>query len=151
MPTIISGYDSRDIYSADEFGLVYKALLTKSMHLKGEKCSGSKNSKLWLTGLAAADMCGEKIPIFVTGKSNKPRCFKGIKSTPCPCRYRAQKKSWMDSELSEEWVREQGRKSVLEGRKVALVIDNCTTHLNIANLKSITLPLLYFLLSSFDR
>ena len=104
LPTITSRYDSRDIYNADEFGLFYKALPTKSMHLKGEKCSGGKNSKIRLTGLAAANMCGEKILMFVVGKSNKPRCFKEIKSTPF--RYRAQKKSWMDSELFEELVRE---------------------------------------------
>ena len=67
------------------------------MHLKGEKCSGGKNSKICLTGLAAPNMCGEKIPIFVIRKSNKPHFFKGIKNTPC--RYRAQNKSWMDSEL----------------------------------------------------
>ena len=107
------------------------------MHLKGEECSGGKNSKIRLTGLAAANMCGEKIPIFVIGKSNKLRCFKWIKSTPC--RYRAQNKNWMDSKLFEKWVREQDRKFVLEGRKVVLVIDNCTAHPNIENLKSITL------------
>ena len=75
--------------------------------------------------------------MFVIGKSNKFRYFKGIKNTTC--RYRAQKKSWMVSELFEEWVREQDRKFALEGRKVALVIDNCTTHPNIESLKSITL------------
>ena len=35
------------------------------MHLKDEKCSEGKNSKTQLTGLAAAKMCGEKIPVFV--------------------------------------------------------------------------------------
>ena len=83
LPTIISHYNSRDTHNADEFGLFYKALPTKSMHLKDEKCSGSKNSKIRLTGLAAANMCGENIPMFVTGKSDKLRCFKGIKNTPC--------------------------------------------------------------------
>ena len=48
----------------------------------------------------------------------------------------------MDSELFEEWVREQDRKFSLEGRKVALVIDNSTAHPITGNLKSITL---YFL------
>ena len=48
----------------------------------------------------------------------------------------------MDSELFEEWVREQGRKFALEGHKVALIIDNCTGHLNIESLKSITLNFL---------
>ena len=60
LPAIISRYESRDIYSADEFGLFYKALPTKSMHLKGENCSGRKNSKIRLTGIAASNMCGKK-------------------------------------------------------------------------------------------
>ena len=140
LSTIISRYGSRDIYNADEFGLFYKELPTKSMYLKSEKCSGGKNSKIRMTHLAAANMCGEKVPMFVIGKSNKPHCFKGIKSTPY--RYRAQKKSWMDSKLFEEWVREQDRKFALEVRKVALIIDNCIVHLNIENLKS---RALYFL------
>ena len=83
LPNIISRYDSSDIYDADELGLFYKALPTKSMHLKGEKGSGGKNSKIQLTGLAAANIYVEKIPMLVIGKSNKVRCFKGIKSTPC--------------------------------------------------------------------
>ena len=78
--------------------------------------------------------------MFVLEKSHKPGCFKGIKITPC--RYRTQKKRWMDFKLFGEWVREQDRKFVLEDRKVALVIYNCTTHLNIDNLKLITI---YFL------
>ena len=139
LPTIICRCDSRDIYNSDEFGLFYKVLPTKSMHLKDEICSGGKNSKNQLTGFATANMCGEKIQMFVIGKSNKPHCFKGIKSTPCL--YRAQKKSWMD-EFFEEWVREQDRKFALEGCKVASVTDNYTTHPNIENLKSIAL---YFL------
>ena len=66
-----------------------------------------------------------------TGKSvnfpvTKPRCFNGVRNLPC--RYRAQNKSWMDSQLFEDWVREQDRKFEREGRKVALVVDNCPAH-----------------------
>ena len=42
-PTILSRYDLKDIYNADEFGLFYQALPTKTMELKGEKCTGGKN------------------------------------------------------------------------------------------------------------
>ena len=70
----------------------------KKLHLKGEKCSGGKNSKIRLTGRAAANMIREKLRMFVIGKSQKPRCFKHN----LPCRYRAEKKSWMNSELFEE-------------------------------------------------
>ena len=65
---------------ADEFGFFYKALPTKSMHLKGENCSGGKNGKTQLTGLAAAYMCGENIPISVLGKSSKPCSFRRLKA-----------------------------------------------------------------------
>ena len=85
-------------------------------------------------------MAGEKLPMFVIGKSKKPRCFKHIRSLPC-C-YRGQNKSWMNSELFEEWVREQDKNFEKEGRKVALIIDNCPAHPSIENLKSIHL---YFL------
>ena len=80
LPTIISRYDSRNIFNADEFGLFYKALPTKSMHLEGKKCSGGKHSKIRLTGLAAANMCRENILIFVIGKSNKPVALRGLKA-----------------------------------------------------------------------
>ena len=37
--------------------------------------------------MAAASPTGEKLPMFVIGKSMKPRSFKYVKSLPC--RYRA--------------------------------------------------------------
>ena len=91
LPTILSRYELMDIYNADEFGLFYQALPNKSFHFKGDRCSGGKHSKLRLTGLAASNAIGEKLPMFFIGKSAKPRCFKGIKNIPC--RYRWQKKS----------------------------------------------------------
>ena len=56
-----------------------------------------------------------------------------------PCRYRNQRKRWMDRVLFEEWVREMDMKCVSEGRKVALVINNCPARPQIVNLKSIKL------------
>ena len=69
LPTILSHYNSHHIYNAGEFGLFYRELPTKSMHFKVEKCRGCKNSKIRLTGYTVANMCGEKIPLFVIRKS----------------------------------------------------------------------------------
>ena len=80
LPTIISRCDSPDIYNEDEFGLFYKALPTKSMHLKGEKYSVGKNSMIRLTDLPAANMCGGKNPMFVIGKSSKSRRLRRLKA-----------------------------------------------------------------------
>ena len=107
LPTILSKYDLNKIYNVYEFGLFYRAQSNKSLHLKNENCVGGKHSKLCLTGLTAANAVREKLPLFVIGKSKKPRCFKHIKHLPC--RYCSQKKCWMDSILFEEWAREVDR------------------------------------------
>ncbi|XP_057307425.1 tigger transposable element-derived protein 6-like [Hydractinia symbiolongicarpus] len=104
LPTILSRYPLEDIFNADEFGLFFQCLPNKTLHMKGDKCSEGKYSKVRLTGLAAGNALGERLPMFVIGKSANPRCFKGVKTLPC--RYRSQKKSWMSGELFEEWVRE---------------------------------------------
>ena len=83
---------------------------------------------------------GDKSSMFAIGKAKNPRCFKTVKFLPC--RYRNQRKSWMDGKLSEEWLRELDRKFAFEGRNVAFVIDNCPAHPHIDNLKAIKL---YFL------
>ena len=103
LPTILSRYPLEKIFSADEFGLFYQCLRNKTLHLKGEKGSGGKYSKIFLTGLAARNAYGERLPLFVIGKANKPRCFKGVRNLSC--RHCAQCKSWMTAELFEEWVR----------------------------------------------
>ena len=99
LPTILSIYDLNQIYNADESGLFYRAQPNKSLHLKNENCVGGKHSKLRLTGLTAANAVGEKLPLFVIGKSKKPRCFKHVKHLHY--RHRSQKKSWTDSILFE--------------------------------------------------
>ena len=126
LPTLLSNYELKNIYNADEFGLFYQCLPDITYQLKSEKCSGGKLSKIRITGLAAANALGEKLPMFAIGKAKKPLCFKNIRFLPS--RYRNQRKSWMDGALFEEWVREIDRKFDAEGRKIALVVDNFPAH-----------------------
>ena len=72
LPTLLPNYKVGNVFNADEFGLSYKYLPTKTYHLSRKKCSGEKNSKARLTGMAAASATGEKLPMFVVGKSKKP-------------------------------------------------------------------------------
>ena len=106
-------------------------------HLKWRKCSEGKHGKRRLSGLAAADAYGEELPIFVIGKSKKPRCSSGIKHLPCW--YRPQAKSWVSGELFEKWLYELDNKFHHEGRKVVMIIDNCPAHPHIENLKAMTI------------
>ena len=67
----------------------------------------------------------------------RPRCFKNVKSLPC--QYTAQKKSWMDSQIFEDWIRKIDQKLRTDGRKIALIIDNCPAHPHVSDLTNIQL------------
>ena len=64
----LSRYPLQNIFNVDEFGLFYQCLANKTLHSKGEKCSGGKHSKIRLTGLVAGKVYGEKLPMFVIWK-----------------------------------------------------------------------------------
>ena len=81
--TILARYQLKDIFNADEFGLFYEALPSKSLHFRGKRCSGGKHSKVGLTGMTASNAFGEKIPMFVIGKSASQTCFKHLRNFPC--------------------------------------------------------------------
>ena len=106
--------------------------------MKGEKCSGGKHNKVRLTGMAAASAAGEKLPIFAIGKSAKPTCFKNVKSLLC-C-YRLQVKSWMNSFLFDEWIKELD-KNFEKGNRI-FIVDNCPSHPVIEGLKAMELVFL---------
>ena len=82
LPTILARYQLKDIFNAGEFGLFYEALPSKSLHFRGKHCSGGKHCKVRLTGMAASNALGEKIPMFVIGKSASSRCFKQFRKSP---------------------------------------------------------------------
>ncbi|XP_065642803.1 tigger transposable element-derived protein 4-like [Hydra vulgaris] len=132
LSTILSRYPLENIFNADEFDLFYQCLPDKSLHLKNEKGIGGKHSKVRLTGMAAGNVKGERLSMFVIGKSKSPRCFKGVKNISC--RYRAQPKSWMFAELFEEWVKEIDLNFSFQKRKIALIVDYCSAHPNVQKL-----------------
>ena len=91
LPAILARHQLKDIFNADEFGLFYEALPSKSLHFRGKRCSRGKHSKVRLTGMVASSDLGEKTPMFVIGKSASQKCLKHFCNLPC--RYRSQKKA----------------------------------------------------------
>ena len=83
LPTLLTNYNLEDIFNTDEFGLFCKCLPSKTYHLSGKKSSGSKNIKVRLAGMVTASGTGEKLEMFVVGKSKKSWCFKNVKQRPC--------------------------------------------------------------------
>ena len=53
-----------NIYKANEFGLLYQCLQDKSYQFKKQKCSSGKHSKIRITGLAAANVVRNELPMF---------------------------------------------------------------------------------------
>jgi hypothetical protein len=83
LPTITDGYLTKDIYNVDETGLFYNLQPSKTMTYKGNSCHGGRKSKQRVTVLPGCNADGtEKLPPLMTGKYNKPQCFRNIEKLP---------------------------------------------------------------------
>uniref|UniRef100_H2ZYE0 HTH CENPB-type domain-containing protein n=1 Tax=Latimeria chalumnae TaxID=7897 RepID=H2ZYE0_LATCH len=113
----------------------------KTLAFKGEKCTGGKHSDQRVTVLITANMEGsDKRDLLVIGKSQNPRCLKGVRLKSVT--YTANEKAWMTSSEFEKFVRNFDADMTKQKRKVALVIDNCPAHpTKISGLKSVKLLL----------
>ncbi|XP_051171030.1 jerky protein homolog-like [Leptopilina boulardi] len=83
-------FELHQVYNADETGLFWKMMPRATFVTEYEnKAEGSKISKERVTVMVCANADGShKIPLFVIGKSKKPRCFKGfISSSKCNFSY----------------------------------------------------------------
>jgi len=78
----------------DETALFFKCLYDRTFILKGETCSGDKQSKERITILLGSNNMSnsEKIKPLIIGKSTKLRYFKRVKSLPLD--YELNKKAW---------------------------------------------------------
>ena len=137
---MLDRHQLKDIFNAVEFSLFYKALPSKSLHFRGKHCSGRKHCKVRLTGMAASNALGEKIPMFQIGKSASPRWFKHVCNIPF--RYRSQKKACMYGILFKEWLHELNCEFEMQVRKIVMIVNNCPAHPEVSGLKAINLQFL---------
>ncbi|KAE9528600.1 hypothetical protein AGLY_012175 [Aphis glycines] len=138
---LLCEYYPKNVFNADETGLFFKCLPDRTLTFKNEKCHGGKLSKERVTLLLAVNMDGsEKLrPLFI-GKSAKPRCFKNVKSLPVT--YRNNKKSWMTTELWNEWLETLNNDMRKQHRKIIIFVDNCTAHNNPPTLSNVRIEFL---------
>ena len=132
LPTLLSKYDLKDIFSVHEFVLFYQCLPNKTYHFKGQKCSGGKNRKVRFTGTAVGNASGEKLPMFAIGKSKTPRCFKHIKIYPVNTNHK-RRVGWTVKYLKNGCAK-LDRTFQMEGRK--------TAHPSVSNLTNVQLVFL---------
>lgn len=73
-----NGFSRDQVYNADETGLNYKALPTKTLAALSEKYApGFKMQKQRITAMVCANASGKnRFPLLLIGTAKKPRCFK---------------------------------------------------------------------------
>lgn len=135
------GYLPEQLFNADETGLYWKCLPSKTLAHESEKAApGHKSSKERLTVLLCANAAGtHKLRPLVIGKAKKPRSFKGTAACVdnLPVVYTNQKSSWMTNEIFKDWFFQHfvpDVKTYLEQnhlpQKALLILDNAPTHPN---------------------
>lgn len=133
------------IYNADESGLYWKCLPSKTLAAESEKsAAGHKVSKDRITIMCAANATGShKLDLLVIGKAKKPRSFKGTRAVNMPVSYYNSKKGWMTRDIFSEWFHKKFCPQVREfmkskglPQKAVLLLDNAPSHPDESFLKS---------------
>jgi DDE superfamily endonuclease len=136
---------SDQIYNADETGLYWKCLPTKTLASSKEKSTpGHKSSKERITVMCCGNASGNhKMKLLVIGKAKKPRSFKGTEMKNLPVDYYSQKGAWMNREIFEDWFKTKWVPEVTDflkskglPQKAVLLIDNAPSHPNETILKT---------------
>lgn len=142
LPSLIAGYEPRDIFNTDEAGLFFNVQPEKSLCFKGQNCQGGEKSKNRITVLFCCNADGsEKFKLTVVGKFQKPRCFKN--AGPLPCVYKANKRAWMTTSIFQEFLIYLDHKMSSKNRKIVLILDQCSAHpkdVQLRNVKLVFLP-----------
>lgn len=127
------------IYNADETGLYWKCLPTKTLASQKEMSApGHKSSKERITIMCCGNASGDhKMKLVMIGKAKKPRSFKGTERKNLPVVYFNQKGAWMTRDIFLQWFHEHFVPEVrkhLEGKalpqKAVLILDNAPSHPN---------------------
>lgn len=131
------GYTPDQVWNADETGLFWKKMPSRTYVAKSQKTAGGfKVAKDRITLLFCSNASGERMlkPLLVN-RALKPRSMKGIDYNKLPIHWMANKKAWVTSAIFTEWfqnyfipeVRRYMNAKCLEF-KVLLIIDNAPGH-----------------------
>jgi hypothetical protein len=130
------GYLPEEVFNADETGLFWKRMPSRTYLTKSEKSApGFKVAKDRLTLLFCVNASGRMIKPKVVYKSLNPRALKGKNNEHLPVYWSANKKAWVTASLFTEWIRNCFLREVelyLASKslpfKVLLLIDNAPGH-----------------------
>jgi hypothetical protein len=122
----------------DETGLFYHMQADNSLATK--QLEGRKQNKERITITICCNADGsDKLPLWIIDKSFRPRCFKNINIDNLDCKYHANKNAWMTQNVFKLWLTAFDRR--MDGRKVILLLDNCSAHIKDADLEKFNIQL----------
>ncbi|XP_055708779.1 jerky protein homolog-like [Phlebotomus papatasi] len=133
------GLSYEQLYNADETGLYWRKLPNKTLVEKDRKSApGFKVSKERVTVLACANASGShKLPLYVIGKSARPRCFRNLQNVEeeLGVKYGGQNACWMTKVSFWDWFFNDAVPQIEEHldkcglpRKAILLLDNAPVH-----------------------
>ncbi|UYV62285.1 K02A2.6-like, partial [Cordylochernes scorpioides] len=134
------GYCAHQIFNAEETGLFWKKMPTRTYIAKSEKnASGFKAAKDRVTLLLCSNASGDRMlkPLLVN-RSLKPRALKGKDLNTLPVHWMANKKAWVTTAIFTEWFNkcfvpevENYMKEMGLEFKILLILDNAPGHPNL--------------------
>lgn len=131
-------YQPKDIFNCDESGLFYKMAPDKT--IAQHRLPGRKKQKDRITFMPCCNSDGsEKFEVMFIGKSQQPRVFKKRSGAQLGLDYHNNSRSWMTTELFYAWLgRFNNYIGTTDGRKVLLLMDNCSAHGSIDSMPSLS-------------
>ena len=131
------GYSKCQIFNADETGLWWRLMPSRSLvESKEKQARNFKKPKDRVTILGCANASGTcKLPLAFIHKSAKPRCFKHMDMSSLPVSYFSQSKSWMNATIFGDWFHQKFVPFVKHfcqvhdiEYKIPLLLDNAPSH-----------------------
>jgi len=125
--TLCGEYEEADIFNMDETGLFWKQAPSKGLSTTNRP--GVKKDKSRISIICCTNFTGtERMPLWLIGKSQKPRALKNVNSTALGFVWRANAKAWNNTMLMAEWLR-SFYSTIDSNRTVLLLMDNFSAHI----------------------
>lgn len=144
LPYLLANFSPDDIFSVGETGVYFRCVGPDSgTTFKCEFLHGSKKGKDRVTVVVCANMSGsEKRPLLVIGKSSKSKSFPQDVDK-LPVLYRHSTNAFLTSTLFVEHLNCWDKQLHLLNRKIALLLDICSSHprdIQLENIHLVFLP-----------
>lgn len=136
-------YEINDIYSVDETGLFFRAILDKKIVGEERKCFSDKLQKERLVISLCCNAAGGKEPPLILSKSLHFKYFKKTNISNLGVCWKFSEKGSMTVNIFQEWLEELNEKMKIQNRKIVLFLDKSPSHFTNfvpSNIKLVFLP-----------